>query len=77
MSSWEKFMKKYSVNPLTLFDPSEPRVTPEKAQERLVTCLQCDKFLKVTRQCRECWCFMPAKVILSNAECPINKWGKE
>jgi len=77
MSSWEEFKKKYKVNPLTLFDSSQPRTSPEDAEKRLQTCFGCENFLKVTRQCKKCWCFMPAKVTLADAECPIDKWSKK
>lgn len=75
MFSWDDFKKKYEVNPFSLFDPKQKRTNPEKAIERLDTCFSCEKFINLTKQCRECWCFMPAKVLIHKAECPLGKWG--
>lgn len=75
MFSWSDFKKKYEVNPFSLFDPKQKRSTPEEAIKRLDICMSCNNFIKITKQCRECWCFMPAKVLISKAECPVRKWG--
>jgi hypothetical protein len=44
------------------------------AQARYDVCKQCDKFIITTKQCGECWCFMPAKVKFINNKCPLDKW---
>ena len=36
-SLWSNFIQKFEVNPLTLLDKNEPRVSPEVAEERLET----------------------------------------
>lgn len=74
---WSSFIQKFEVNPLTYLNKSEPRVSPKIAESRLDVCIQCDNYLKLTHQCSKCFCFMPAKVVLSKASCPIDKWGKE
>ena len=46
------------------------------AMERWNICMSCDRLLKVTRQCKECGCFMKVKVRLKNSTCPLGKWGQ-
>lgn len=46
------------------------------AATRLEVCEGCEHYM-VTKQCSKCFCFMPAKVKLPHAFCPINKWGVE
>jgi hypothetical protein len=42
--------------------------------KRLEICRQCPEFVDLTRQCKQCKCFMPAKTWLINAYCPLRKW---
>ena len=49
-------------------------VLKDIAQKRYDICKSCDKFVKVTGQCKECLCFMKLKVKLASASCPKNKW---
>lgn len=42
---------------------------------RIETCKNCDR-LNSLNFCRECGCFMPAKVRIKSAACPIGKWDK-
>lgn len=51
-------------------------VPPHIKDHRLTTCKNCDKFVALTSQCRECGCFMNFKTQLTAAECPLKKWGK-
>jgi hypothetical protein len=46
----------------------------EKAKERLDICKDCDRYNSVTTQCNVCNCFMKAKTLWPNAECPQGKW---
>ncbi len=46
------------------------------AKIRYTICLECDQITKM-RRCSQCKCFMPFKVRLSGAECPLGKWTKE
>jgi hypothetical protein len=46
------------------------------AKRRYAICLDCEEISKI-RTCNKCGCFMPLKVRLSGAECPIGKWNKE
>lgn len=44
------------------------------ARERYIICKSCDEFNNVLRTCKQCGCFMPAKVTVSYAQCPVGKW---
>lgn len=52
-------------------------VGSDVAKKRLDICMSCPELLKTTIQCKRCGCFMEAKTKLANAECPLEKWGKE
>ena len=49
-------------------------VTKEVAQARYDVCKQCDRFIPITAQCKECGCFMKIKVKFEVPQCPLNKW---
>ncbi len=42
--------------------------------ERYSVCESCDRLTSISRQCRECGCFMKLKVKLADAYCPLGKW---
>ena len=44
------------------------------ATNRMITCLDCEKFKIKERKCGICGCFMPAKVRNVDSTCPLNKW---
>ena len=44
------------------------------ARERYTICKSCIQFNSITKTCKKCGCFMPAKVIISYSLCPIGKW---
>ena len=46
----------------------------EYAKERYKLCKQCTEFNNIVKVCTECYCFMPAKVVLKEMYCPIGKW---
>jgi hypothetical protein len=48
--------------------------TKEKAVERFMTCLDCERLLRPTYNCKECGCFMKIKVKLESQSCPLGKW---
>jgi len=64
-----------SAKPWDLLNPEIGRATEELAAERLAICEACPKLRKLTKQCKECNCIMPAKVKLPNASCPLGKWS--
>lgn len=45
----------------------------DKARLRLEVCKRCPAYTKFNT-CRECGCFMPAKVQIKNATCPQGRW---
>lgn len=47
------------------------------AETRMSICKKCEHFMKITSQCKVCWCPMIVKVKLAEVECPIGKWRKE
>ena len=56
----------------------EEQIVYEKqsAADRYNTCKECDSFFKRIRVCKECLCYMPAKVMWNLATCPLDKWSK-
>lgn len=49
-------------------------LTKEEAQERYNICKQCDSFIPLTSQCKECGCLMKIKAKIRNSDCPLSKW---
>ena len=45
------------------------------ATERMTVCKTCPEFTTI-KLCKQCGCVMPAKVRLSLASCPLQKWSK-
>jgi hypothetical protein len=41
---------------------------------RYEICKHCEHFSKMLKVCKKCGCFMPGKVLMKSARCPINKW---
>lgn len=71
--TWEEYKKRIGkTRPWHLL--TENKTNEKNAKERLDICLSCDRLIKLTKQCRECGCIMPAKVKLEKATCPLGKW---
>ena len=70
-------MENNGVRPWDLFKKNSGRVSEEVSNFRYEICKVCPHFIKATTQCKKCGCIMSAKVKLSEADCPIGKWGKE
>lgn len=68
----DKFQR--PARPWDLFNKKIGRVENELAKERLAICKECPRLRKTIMQCKECGCFMPEKVKLPNAFCPLGKW---
>jgi hypothetical protein len=78
MSKWNDWKNSLGdARPWHLLDPEKKIRDQSVIDLRMKSCMGCDFFINVTKQCEKCGCFMPAKTTLSNAECPIGKWGKE
>ena len=43
-------------------------------KSRLKKCAACPELRGATKTCNKCGCYMPAKVTLPDAKCPLNKW---
>lgn len=43
-------------------------------KKRYVICQSCDEFYPRLKMCKQCMCFMPAKVRLSGVSCPKGLW---
>ncbi len=51
--------------------------TDSERERRMDICRSCPEFIRATQQCAECGCFMHLKTKLREAECPLQKWGKQ
>ena len=49
------------------------RVPPEKVENRLATCRDCEFFVN-NKKCAKCGCYMGFKARLKTGKCPIGKW---
>lgn len=67
---------KKNARPWDLFNAKIGRVPENIQQERYNICKQCPRLNKITKQCKECGCFMPEKTKLPNAFCDIHKWNE-
>ena len=77
-TKWEIWKEKNNKDSIVLWDMVNPKInkmSKVEAQERLDICLNCDKLIKATKQCKKCGCFMEMKTRLPHAYCPIGKWG--
>jgi hypothetical protein len=46
----------------------------KEIQKRRDICYNCNYLFKLTKQCKQCGCFIKAKTIFSKSKCPIGKW---
>lgn len=75
MNAWQEYKKKLGeTRPWDMLNPNVPRVDDEKSEYRMSICRECDRFIKVTTQCKECGCIMSGKTKLEAATCPLGKW---
>jgi len=49
----------------------------EVAKERMLICMECDRYNHTTTQCGECQCVMLVKTIFPSSSCPLGKWGAD
>jgi hypothetical protein len=66
--------KKRDVKPWDFFKPGTPMADDDLRNKRYSICLQCPELISLTKQCKQCGCFMAAKTKLAQATCPIGKW---
>ena len=46
----------------------------KEAKEKMKICLLCDEMNKSIKTCKQCNCFLPAKVLVTGLHCPLDKW---
>lgn len=74
-SAWQEYKKKLGeTRPWDVVNPVAEKATDEEADRRYAICEECPRLLKLTKQCKECGCFMNLKTKLQHATCPIGKW---
>lgn len=74
-SAWQEYKKKLGdARPWHLLDPQKYTKEEDLGEKRYAICQQCPELNNTTKQCKQCGCFMPLKVKLENAECPLSKW---
>lgn len=49
-------------------------LSEEKSQERMSICNACEHKIEITNMCGKCGCYLPWKVNLAPAMCPVLKW---
>lgn len=78
LSEWEKWKQSLGeTRPWHLLDEQAKISDKTKIEERMSICRTCPEFISLTTQCKKCGCVMKAKTTLRNAECPLEKWGKQ
>ena len=75
MSAWSEYKKKLGpTRPWDALDPNTEWAKKETSDLRFNICLECPELIKLSKQCKQCGCFMPLKVKMKLSECPIKKW---
>lgn len=75
MSAWNEYKKKLgSTRPWDVLDPNTEWTKKEISDSRFDICSKCPELIKLSKQCKQCGCFMPLKVKMKLSECPIGKW---
>jgi hypothetical protein len=73
-NAWEEYKKRIGESrPWHLLD-AENYVEESVQIERYSVCLECPELISLTKQCKQCGCFMNIKTKLNNATCPLGKW---
>lgn len=74
-SAWQKYKENLGdTRPWDLLNPNTVWATEEVSKQRFDLCNSCPELIKLTKQCKQCGCFMAAKTKLDNATCPLGKW---
>ena len=72
---WQKYKESLGDSrPWDVLKPSTEFVSEEISSLRYDICKQCPELINLTKQCKQCGCFMAVKSKLSNASCPLGKW---
>lgn len=74
-SAWQKYKENLGdTRPWDLVNPKTEWAPMELSSQRYSICESCPELIKLTKQCKQCGCFMAAKTKLQNATCPLGKW---
>lgn len=74
-SAWQKYKEKIGdTRPWDLINPNTEWSDEEQATKRYDICKACPELIKLTKQCKQCGCFMNVKTKLQQATCPLGKW---
>ena len=73
-NEWQKFKEKVKNGIVEISRVSFEDADEQVFNKRLNICSSCDKFSKLTHQCKECGCFMNLKAKLLHSKCPLDKW---
>lgn len=71
---WQQYKEKNGVTPLDLLNPKTKQIEEEVSNKRYDICLECPELIQITKQCKQCGCFMNIKTKLESARCPLGKW---
>lgn len=75
MNAWQRYKEKLgTTRPWDFINPNTEYATIEDESTRMSLCMDCPELIKVTKQCKQCGCFMNLKVKLKEAQCPLKKW---
>jgi hypothetical protein len=76
-SKWDQIKRLINsdeVKPWDFLNPNTEYAEIELSDHRYSICKECPLLNDVTKTCKECGCFMPAKTKLKAATCPVGKW---
>lgn len=75
MNAWQQFKEsmKSEAKPWHLLS-SAKYANEDLVEKRMNICLDCPELIHLTKQCKQCGCFMSLKTKLEISSCPLNKW---
>jgi hypothetical protein len=74
-SRWQQYKENLGeTRPWDVLNPNTQYISEEKSDARYEICKGCPELIKLTKQCKQCGCFMALKTKLEAATCPIGKW---
>lgn len=71
---YKEYKDKNGVTPLDAFKKDTVYVEEQVASERMDICKSCPELIKLTTQCKQCYCIMYLKTKFQEAKCPLGKW---
>jgi hypothetical protein len=72
---WQKWKENLGeTRPWDLLNPNTEYASEQIANTRYEICNGCPQLIALTKQCKECGCFMNLKTKLEKAICPLGKW---